>query len=65
MEYKTGQVNDMILEESGIQYHYTYTYYFINEVLSRKYQEKYKSIVRLKKRKNSSKKSTGSTRESP
>ena len=41
--WTTKQVNDIIIQESGVQYHqiYIYTHYFGNGDSSRRYQEKH------------------------
>jgi len=56
--WTTKQVEgELIIKKSGIKYHYTRTYtpYFVDGALSRRYQEKYMLILHPKKRKMLSK----------
>src|SRR5437762_2285359 len=56
--WSTKQVNDIIVQESGIQYHYTHIYRLLHKWgFKQKYLERYTSILHPRKRKNSSKKS--------
>jgi len=56
--WTTKQVEELIIKKSGIKYHYTRTYtaYFVNGALNKRYQEKYMLILHLNKRKTISKK---------
>ena len=65
--WSTKQVQDIIIKESRgeVKYHYVYIYRLLHKwwVSNRRYQEKYMSTQLQKKRKDSSKKSTGNTRQ--
>jgi Xaa-Pro aminopeptidase len=62
----TQQVNDIIIMESGIQYHHHYTHVYRllhNGVLNRKYQERYVHVntASSEKEKEKFKKSKGNS----
>lgn len=63
--WNTKQVNDIIVKEGRVQYHYTLMYADCSTsgALNRKCQERYISILHLRKRKMLSKKSTENTRQ--
>lgn len=63
--WNTKQVNDIIVKEGRVQYHYTLMYADCSTsgALNRKCQERYMSILHLRKRKMLSKKSTENTRQ--
>jgi len=63
--WTTKQVEDMIMKEGEVKYHYTHIYRLLHKWVSNlKYQEKYISMRLQKKRKKPLKKSTENTKQS-
>jgi putative transposase len=62
--WTTKQVNDIIVQEGGIKYHYVHIYRLLHKWDSnKKYLERYMSILHLRKKKMLSKKNTENTRQ--
>ena len=62
--WTTKQVNDIIVQEGGIKYHYVHIYRLLHKWgFKQKVLERYMSILHLRKRKMFSKKSTENTRQ--